>query len=97
MDSLEIIKNWEFKNWPDDFYKFAEFIKNCWREDYGYYRLWGRKLWLSTGGWSENESIMSAIDQNKTFNMVCWEEIRRGGHYKFELPKKKATKKSLSK
>lgn len=95
-EPYKTIKNWKFKNWPKDFYDFAKYIGFCWNKEYGYYRLYGRKLWLSTGGWSENESIMMAINRNKVFNMVCWEMSKRGGHYKFELPNK-TTKTLISK
>lgn len=84
----DIIKNFEFKDWPKDIYEFVGLIRNSFNEDYGFFRLWGNKLWISTGGWSENESVMSSVEANKSFSMFL-EEWRRGGHYKYELPKKK--------
>ncbi len=87
LTQFDVIKNFEFKE-SKDYYIFAGIIRQFWNEDYGYYRLWGNKLWLSTGGWSENEYVMSAVQSNRMWQMACWEEERRGGHYKYELPKK---------
>jgi hypothetical protein len=45
-------------------------------------------LTLHTGGWSGNESIIQALRENQMFWILYWQESRRGGHYKFELPEK---------
>jgi hypothetical protein len=46
----------------------------------------GRVYFMSTGGWSGNESIIDALAKNRLFWLVAWQESRRGGHYRFELP-----------
>lgn len=38
-----------------------------------------------TGGWSGNEDIVAALKANMLFWLMCWQESRRGGHYKFEV------------
>jgi len=50
-------------------------------------------LQLSCGGWSGNESIMTALEKNEWFYCFYWEESRRGGHYKFEIRKEDWEKK----
>ena len=54
--------------------------KNCWKQR-------GRRYWLSTGGWSGNESLIEALQSNQIVWLVCFYSHRRGGHYVFELPK----------
>jgi len=43
-------------------------------------------LGISTGGWSGNESIISAMQDNILW-MVNFLNHRVGGHYEFKLPK----------
>jgi hypothetical protein len=43
------------------------------------------RYYLHTGGWSGNESLISAMENNFQFWMVVWVQSRRGGHYIFEV------------
>ena len=47
-----------------------------------------RKLELHTLGWSGNESIIQAIEDNRFFFLVYWYKTERGGHYYFNIPVK---------
>jgi len=47
-----------------------------------------RTFYLSTGGWSGNESIIGALHQNFIFWAMYWVKEQRGGHYWFEIPAK---------
>ena len=38
-----------------------------------------------TGGWSENEAILSAMRSNELLWMECWHSSYRGGRYKFSV------------
>jgi hypothetical protein len=92
-EALEYIVNYQdsIKN-P---YKLLDFIKSIWM-----FADWGWKeeetldivgtpklrIYMSTGGWSGNESIIEALKTNKKhFWQIFWEESRRGGHFKLLL------------
>ena len=42
-------------------------------------------LYLSTGGWSGNESIIGALQASHIFWLFAWQQSQRGGHYWFDL------------
>lgn len=42
---------------------------------------------FSTGGWSGNEDLIRAMEQNWMIWSLTWVQSRRGGHYIFEDPK----------
>ena len=81
-ETLEIIAKWE-----NDYENLMEFVREAWRWKDDYFHLTikdGERMHeLHTGGWSGNESLMGALKQNQLFWVMCWQESRRGGHYKF--------------
>ena len=79
---LKIIETWDIveKPVPD----LLEHIRSCWNWADTRFVLNGKrvlKLYLSTGGWSGNENIINALQENKLFWMMFWEKSQRGGHF----------------
>ncbi len=44
-----------------------------------------RRLSISTGGWSGHEDMLGAFKQNWLAWVFSWVQLRRGGHYIFEV------------
>lgn len=40
---------------------------------------------ISTGGWSGHEDMLGALERNRMVWSMTWAEVRRGGHYVFEV------------
>jgi len=89
---LRMIKTWDYKK---GFIELAKYVASLWSypdrvrfyysKDFRGSRI--KKLYLSTGGWSGNESIIFALQQNHIFWIFCWQKSIRGGHYWFIFPK----------
>ena len=74
------------KAWPTTDLRGAfEFARALWAYP-DYFSSEGRTFSISTGGWSGNENIIGAMQDNLMLWTLCWQESRRGGHYKFEIP-----------
>lgn len=94
--ALELIKRWHWTELPG----LMDFIKELWAmrgwgwsevdaseldpEDNDYNKDGGKLYFISTAGWSGNESIISALEQNWMAWSLSWIESRRGGHYIFK-------------
>ncbi len=76
------------REWPLDApCALMEFLRSRWRyADCGFWTQEGDTFSISTGGWSGNESLLSALEQNLPFWGMCWVSSRRGGHYVFTVP-----------
>jgi hypothetical protein len=74
--------------WPyTDLRGLFDFVHGIWYlADWGWSEPEPGHFEISTAGWSGNESIIEALMNNTMFWLTCWQESRRGGHYKFEIP-----------
>ena len=91
-DALEIIRLWSFrdpKGWFDFIKSIWEYVDWGWHEKYENSDIFPDKevykYYISTAGWSGNESIVHAMEENIIMWALNWEQSRRGGHYIFEL------------
>jgi hypothetical protein len=80
-EDLERIMDWPISDAP----AMLDFVHSLWWAPEFGWRRGDRWLDVSTGGWSGNEDIISALQRNTMFWMFCWESSRRGGHYRFDL------------
>lgn len=86
---IRTIKKWAFTK-HDSFVDFMEYVRAAGKywgdsEPFGWKQR-GRTYWVSTGGWSGNEEIISAMQSNFVFWSTSWVSVRRGGHYVFTIP-----------
>jgi hypothetical protein len=76
--------------WPwNDLITMLEFARSLWR----WPQFWEQEndtLSITTGGWSGNESIAKAMQQNFGFWNGCWYRSTRGGLYEFDLTRARA-------
>jgi hypothetical protein len=90
--ALDVIRLWHYS----DARGWFKFIENLWHfrtfgwketdEPHEYRDKIVHKYYISTCGWSGNESIIRAMQQNENMLWTLnWEQSRRGGHYIFEL------------
>jgi hypothetical protein len=76
----------KIRDWPTgDAQGWFEFIKSVWDENYGAIRERTVEIQLITGGWSENEAVISAMHDNLGLWLNTWELTRRGGLFEFRV------------
>lgn len=89
-ETLSKIKAWDF----NDFFGLVAFIKENWnyndayKERFEFNELFDRHeyiLDISTFGWSGNEDIIKALQENELIWLVSWYSSQRGGHYTFRI------------
>ena len=69
-EELERVKKWNVNK--ANFDEFMEYIKSIWRWPEFVKKVENRYV-LVTGGWSGNESIISAMRMNCTFWLMYWQ------------------------
>jgi len=75
------------KNWQKDYNELLKYVKTLWV--YSFY-VWEptteSPYWrFATGGWSGNESLIAALEENRLFWAMCWKASYRGGVYEFDV------------
>lgn len=86
-EELDTITNWDYK---EGFHELMAYIETLWvYADAGYWTRTGEEYHISTAGWSGNEEIIQAMQENTIFWAFCWAQSRRGGHYIFDLTRGK--------
>jgi hypothetical protein len=95
--ALDVIKLW---HWTDarGWFKFIEGLwayrswgwkevdePHEWSDMEQYKDRLVHRYYVSTAGWSGNESIIGAMQDNDMMWHLNWVQSRRGGHYIFEL------------
>jgi len=67
-----------------DWNELLRYCQKLWR--YPDYVQENERRWeFHTGGWSGNESIIEALQDNGLFWILCWVMSSRGGHFVFEV------------
>ena len=94
---LERIKGWNIQK--DGVEGLLDLIEECWHwPELGFNKRNGRtrfikksciKVELHTGGWSGNEDIIRALQEQDMFWLLYWVKSERGGHFYFEVSKPK--------
>ena len=92
-EDLKLIEEWDY----NDFETLAKFVQSIWYHGEDYARLddWKkdefkreyRMFTLITGGWSGNEDIVCALNNNQMFGMLCWHTSSRGGLHIYHIKK----------
>jgi len=80
-DALGMIENYDVFSHKQE---FIDYLESIWTYKH-LFNYDGRKLKVSTGGWSGNEDIIEKMRGHTMFWMFAWEESRRGGHYIFDM------------
>ena len=69
--------------WDNDYHALMEYVKDRWK--YDVFKRTGNRYRLATMGWSGNEDIIQALQENAMFWIQCWRMSKRGGLYLFEV------------
>jgi hypothetical protein len=84
-EELKKIEEWPMK----DYRELLDFIHSIW--EYAEWTWSEEKLKdaveynISTAGWSGNEDLIRAMQNNEMFWKMCWQQSKRGGHYIFHV------------
>lgn len=94
-ETLERIRTWTEN---DDYLALMEFVKSALAYPYAFVEERDcqpeysgarptREFSIATGGWSGNESVLEALENNQVFYMLSWYSSHRGGRVVYRVPK----------
>ena len=73
------------ETWPaDNIDGWFDYIRQNWWMGEELIDDHGIEIDMSTGGWSGNEDIIEAMQENALMWNLCWVQSRRGGHFIFQ-------------
>jgi len=78
-DELAVIREWDAM----DLRGLMKYVETLWTYRGEYFKQVGDVWYISTGGWSGNEDIVGAMQDNYIWWALNWLQTRRGGHYIF--------------
>lgn len=84
---LNRIRNWHYE--AGGYERLLNYLPSVWRYGADYFKVpkYPQDPYIvSTGGWSGNEEIIAAMEQNRVFWSLCWKESSVGGRYVFRVP-----------
>jgi len=84
-EELEEIATWHIGSRADLAVLWA-YVQSLWRYPDRFVKKPDGQWYVSTGGWSGNEDVITALQHNMIFWALCWQQSRRGGHYIFKFP-----------
>ncbi len=81
------------RTWATDYNALMEYVRELWK--YAKEGFWTKTIddegdityVIATGGWSGNESIIEALEENMMFWLMTWQMSRRGGQFTFVVNK----------
>lgn len=101
-EELESIRKWPIAGWKTCEALLDHVHGLWWNTEWGWterphHEPWGPKgetreqrvFSISTGGWSGNEDLVEAMQENRMFWSLCWWMSRKGGHFEFRVTKER--------
>ena len=83
-EEIEKIKTWSIST-REDCKALIEYVRTLWNWGDTFITVEGSLYKMATGGWSGNEEIIGALQDNHIFWLLCWKMSTRGGYYEFEI------------
>jgi len=81
-ETIETVRAWSDLSFEGQV-ALLDYVRDAWNTDIGAVRIDAEIYVFITGGWSGNEELIYALDDNTMFWMLCWYKSRRGGYYEF--------------